>query len=298
MLIPRSAGPESHLTRSTTAVAGQFDFRAVLPGKYYLIATTDDGRTKMVARQAVDVLDSDLRKLSITATRGFDIPIRIRFANWEQEAPPDYTQLVVYVLQEALTPIDQSLIRVQAQINSVSMTPNANGEFVLKNVAPGDYRVVVTTNPAPAANSRIPSYLKSPYMVSAKLGETEVLNNGIHINEKPDGTLDIVMATDTGALYGRVLDESSAPELPIRTIIVPDPSRRKRLDLYFPLDVMQSGRFSYTGIPPGDYKLFAWSHAELGAWFDPQFMRAYEDRGIPIHIEADVSTPAEVNLIH
>ena len=27
------------------------------------------------------------------------------------------------------------------------------------------------------------------------------------------------------------------------------------------------------------YKVFAWGDAENGAWFDPEFLRLYEDRG-------------------
>jgi hypothetical protein len=167
-----------------------------------------------------------------------------------------------------------------------------------ENVAPGDYRIVVARNPNPGTSVRPPSYLSTAYMATAQLGDTEVLNGGLHINGKPDGTLEIVIGTESGALYGRVLDEGSAPELPIRTIIVPDPARRKRLDLFDQLDISPSGRFSRGGIPPGDYKIFSWAHAEIGAWFDPQFMSAYEDRGIPVHIEAGVSTSVEVKLIH
>jgi hypothetical protein len=301
-LMPRSAGPESNLTRSTSAVSGQFEFRAVLPGKYYLVATVDEGNTKFTARQSLDVLDSvrdiDLRKLSITATRGFDIPGKIHFADWEQETPPDYSQLAINVVPESLSPIDQSLPNREIQIRSLSLAPTATGEFTLRNVAPGDYRLVVSINPNLPPNTRLLSSLKTAYMASARLGDAEVLNGGMHINSKPNETLDMTLATNSGAIFGRVLDDTDGADLPIRMVIVPDPARRKRLDLFNPVEVSATGRFSLSGIPPGDYKLFAWAHVEIGAWLDPEFMRAYEERGTPVHIDADSSSSVEVTLIH
>jgi hypothetical protein len=108
----------------------------------------------------------------------------------------------------------------------------------------------------------------------------------------------MTLATNSGAIFGRVLDDTDGADLPIRMVIVPDPARRKRLDLFNPVEVSATGRFSLSGIPPGDYKLFAWAHVEIGAWLDPEFMRAYEERGTPVHIDADSSSSVEVTLIH
>jgi hypothetical protein len=94
-----------------------------------------------------------------------------------------------------------------------------------------------------------------------------------------------------------VLDDQQ-PAIPERMIIAPDLPRRQRLDLFSPLAVSVTGRFTLDGIPPGDYKLFAWAHVEDGAWLDPEFMRVYEDRGTPVHIEAAGSFPLEISLIH
>jgi len=81
-------------------------------------------------------------------------------------------------------------------------------------------------------------------------------------------------------------------------IIVPDLQRRNRFDLFTPVELTPTGRFSISPIPPGNYKIFAWTHVELGAWFDPVFMRVYENRGTPVRVEADGTASVEVQLIH
>jgi hypothetical protein len=45
------------------------------------------------------------------------------------------------------------------------------------------------------------------------------------------------------------------------------------------------GRFSLLGLPPGDYKLFAWEPVPGTNYVDPDFFEAFEARGTRVHIE-------------
>jgi hypothetical protein len=169
---------------------------------------------------------------------------------------------------------------------------------VLQNIAPGDYRVVVSLNPKLAADAKIPLDLRAAYMLSVRLGTMDVLDDGMHIDATPEGALQVVIATNSGSIFGRVLDDNHEPAIPARMVIVPEISHRKRPDLFSLVSVSPTGRFTLDGIPPGDYKLFAWAHVENGAWLDPEFLRVYENRGTPIHIEESGSYPVEIQLIH
>jgi hypothetical protein len=51
------------------------------------------------------------------------------------------------------------------------------------------------------------------------------------------------------------------------------------------------------GLPPGDYKVFAWAGVEKDAWMDPYFLRANEERGMKIHIEEGQTQNADLSLI-
>jgi hypothetical protein len=50
-------------------------------------------------------------------------------------------------------------------------------------------------------------------------------------------------------------------------------------------------------VPPGDYKLFAWSEVEDGAWYDAEFMPNYENRGKPVHISEGSKPDVSLTVI-
>ena len=57
------------------------------------------------------------------------------------------------------------------------------------------------------------------------------------------------------------------------------------------------GRFSLTGIPPGEYKLFAWQAVELEAYQDPDFLRLYEDQGVTVTVQERGILSVQLSLI-
>jgi hypothetical protein len=108
----------------------------------------------------------------------------------------------------------------------------------------------------------------------------------------------VEVATNSGSIFGRVLDENRETAIPAKMVVAPENPQRRRFDLFFQVPVSSTGRFSMDGIPPGKYKLFAWAHVEDGAWLDPEFMRVYDDRGTRVEIDEAGAHPIEVPLIH
>ena len=47
----------------------------------------------------------------------------------------------------------------------------------------------------------------------------------------------------------------------------------------------QHGQFLLRGISPADYTLFSWNEVEEGAWEDPDFLKAFEDRGEKVTVQ-------------
>jgi hypothetical protein len=60
----------------------------------------------------------------------------------------------------------------------------------------------------------------------------------------------------------------------------------------------QYGKFNLTGVPPGEYKLFAWDAVEPGQWMDPDFLGAFESKGKAVSIEQNTVLTAEVELLN
>jgi hypothetical protein len=58
-----------------------------------------------------------------------------------------------------------------------------------------------------------------------------------------------------------------------------------------------SGRFTISGIAPGDYRAYAWKTMERFQYFDSEFVREFIDKGTSIHITASPETTAALTLI-
>jgi len=298
ILVPRSAGTRSSFTRIIKQPKDTFEFRGVIPGPYYLIAIAGDERSQFFGRQLVEVGDANIEKLNVTLRRGVDISGTIRFADWPGGVPPDYSQLAIRLVPNNRNPIDVSHSGTMYTANLLTVVPTSSGAFTMRNIAPGDYRISLALNPGLPATAKVPIDLKTAYLKSAQLQSADILTAGFKIDGPVTDSMQVVIATNSGSIFGRVLGDDKQPIVPARAMIVPDPARRSRFDLFSPIAVTPTGRFRLDGIPPGDYKVFAWAHVEEGSWFDPEFMRVYENHGVPIHIDEAGTYPVEIPLSH
>jgi hypothetical protein len=80
-------------------------------------------------------------------------------------------------------------------------------------------------------------------------------------------------------------------------VLVPDPPRRQRFDLYYAEGSNATGRARFAGVAPGDYKMFAWDDVPGDSWQDPDFIRPYEDRGKPVHVSEGSSENVELRVL-
>jgi hypothetical protein len=152
-------------------------------------------------------------------------------------------------------------------------------------MAPGDFRVTVRNLSA------------GTYVKSMRLGNADVLNDGLHLSGPPQGLLEIIIGAHAGTIEGSVLNDRQQA-LPNRTVVlIPDLRLRQRSDLYKVLSTDGTGHFLIQNVPPGDYKLFAWENVESGAWQDPAFIATYENAGRAIHIYEGTSEKVQLQVI-
>jgi hypothetical protein len=115
---------------------------------------------------------------------------------------------------------------------------------------------------------------------------------------QPNAELEIVIRRDAGAVAGvTTIAAAKSSASPMNAVLVPDPTRRHRQDLYRTAALNERGEFEMNGLPPGDYRIFAWERVIDGAWTDPQFLRHYEDRGTAVRINAGETASATVKPI-
>jgi hypothetical protein len=79
-------------------------------------------------------------------------------------------------------------------------------------------------------------------------------------------------------------------------VLVPDAPRRGQSRFYRQASSDSRGRFAISSVNPGDYELFCWEDVERGSYFDPDFLRPYEDSGQALKVEEGTDVDVELEL--
>jgi hypothetical protein len=164
-------------------------------------------------------------------------------------------------------------------------TVKPNGSFLLKNVFDDDYELYVDGLPA------------NDFLKSARLGGLDVLAAGVTIDSKQTpGLLDILISPN-GARIDGVVSKDQKPFQGASVTLVPDPPHRSEKRLFVLTTTDQLGHFSFQGVPPGDYKVFAWESLDTGAYRSAEFLQPFENQGESVHISEGSSVSVQVDLI-
>jgi len=280
-LVPR--GPSVTGSMSAPLNEGQFSFRGVLPGSYFVVAmqrsNSRNGNTTMRGgRVPVDVGAADVEGLSVVLS----LPVEISGDAVTEGRPAGRTDGLYTVV---------SLKNETAAATGTASFGTAYGsfkedqQFTIDPLIPGDYRVQVENLPQGA------------YVKSIRFGGEDVLNGTLQISQRSSDRLSIVLSTNSGAVEGTVTVRNGAPLSSAAVALVPDASHRQRADLYRSAYTDDSGRFRLEGISPGVYVLFSWEDIEDGLWHDPEFIRRSEAAGKVVRITEGGRESVELSAI-
>ena len=78
----------------------------------------------------------------------------------------------------------------------------------------------------------------------------------------------MVISSNTGTVDAAVITDKQEPSINTTFVLVPSQELRFRNDLYRTGATDTTGHLHLDGVPPGDYKAFAWEEVENGAWQD------------------------------
>jgi len=216
----------------------------------------------------VSVQGATPSSVTLSLEPAFEIQGNIKLEGFAASATPDLSKLSV-----------RAANTVTALADALPSTPSASGMFALKNVTRGNYVVTVSPISNIFASVAPPAAWQNAYVKSIRLGNIDVLENGMRLVTPPVNPLEIVIAAGGGSLRGAVRDSSRAVVSNATVVVVPDEANRQRNDLFRSVLADASGSYHIEGLPPGNYKLFAWEDVEPQLWHDPAFMRVYEDLG-------------------
>ena len=235
-----------------------FQFSDIVQGSYLLVARTKDMRSVI----PVEVGNNDLLGTRATLGPGFRIPSLARIEGHPPGNDPELEKIYLSLRPNVAVP------GLEPELYS----PFADGGFWLEALK-SDYWLEI---------ARTEDY----YIKSIRLDGMDVLNQGLHVTTSVEGPMEIVIDNRFGTVQGY----AAAPRVTV--VLVPDAARRNQRPLY-KSGKSSNGIFHFEKVPPGDYKLFAWSEDTIdngGPWLDPEYLRKYEDRATPVRIEADKKT--------
>jgi hypothetical protein len=259
------------------ASLGRFEIRNVPPGEYSLILLTRyRGRIRPVS-VPVDVDNRDTN--IVTALRAaFDLSGRVTLEN---DAPG------AAVLKDSI-----QLVPTEAMpgMDSFAISPNPQtGEFTVPALPVGKYAI------------RLASQFRSPdtYLADVKRGEVSIFDSGLTIGGSLREPLEVMLKSKGGILSGVVSTDPSRlrPFAYATVVLVPEKGRRQNFALYKHALTGEDGSFVFTGIPPGDYKLFAWASITEGAWENAIFLQRFEPRGTDVSVVDDTPKRVELTVI-
>jgi hypothetical protein len=253
------------LRTSTKNAAGDFDFRGVPPGSYEVTVEAQSlrGRTPIV------VGAFDLEGVRVALAPGADIKFRIVA---ERADKPDLSGLGVFLTANGRS--------------GFGPRPLETERFTIRNVPPDHYALKIFGSP-----------LREFYVKTGSTKETDVLTGGLTVTGAGTIDIEIVLASDGGAVQGVVRDKNQQPVSGATILLAPEPDGRSRADLFKNTTSDQDGHYDFAAIASGNYKLFAWDDVvEPEAWNDPEFLKEYEKQGQKVVLEPRRRTLVDLHV--
>ena len=127
-------------------------------------------------------------------------------------------------------------------------------------------------------------------------GETK--RQSVDVRPGENDPLQVVVGSGAGTVSGLVQDGAAKAVAGAAVALIPEAAHRGNLALYLSAATDASGRFVMRGVPPGDYKLFAWESVRPFAYQNAAFIAKDEDRGRSIHVAQGNTVKAELSIIH
>jgi hypothetical protein len=292
--------------RSGISASGEFTFRGLSPGKYELIGYTSRGSrgpftgsgigagatlnpiplveierlsnppSMEPLRAALVLLDvsNDVKNIALALQEGFRIDGSITI----EGLSPGESEAMTRGLDIQLTRDD----------SFIEFAPNQafvgdNGSFTVTGVFPGTYQIGIMG----ATTLGTGLY----HVKSVRYGNADAMSPRLIIEGEPQGRrIEIVIGGVRPAVTAIVTDDKQIPAAGVTVALVPT-GEPLRWDKYVYGTTDDSGKATVINVKPGDYEAYAWEEVQIGAWWDPDFLRKYSGRGKPVRVLEGIRSP-------
>ncbi len=213
--------------------------------------------TRLWGSVDVPVDGRNLTNVVVTLQQGLTVSGRVSFQGTTAQPPADLTRLRVN-----LVPADPD--GAPGMMMNAAGSVDASGKFTIASVVPGLYRF----GAGGAGNGW--------YLESAVIDGQDTLDVPFEVKPGSAPSSAVITFTDRQAQISGTITNQRGQPAPEQTLILYSADERfwapqsRRIRSTRP---STEGVFTFTGIPPGDYKLVAMVDVEPGAWFDPAFLQ-------------------------
>jgi hypothetical protein len=253
------SGEHSYNEAYYNAANGTFEVPDVQPGEYAISAQPHDqplttAQPPFLGIAAVTVSDADVDNVQLSI------------------APPD--AIAGQILADAPLP-RRVEVRLEpagaydSRTQTTAAVAAADGSFTLqaRRDIPAEYRVVIGGLP--------PGW----YLKEARLGDRDALTQ---TQLSGAGRLEIMLSSKAGNVSCVIEGAQGRPVPGAKAVLVPD--TRARLDLFQMVTAERDGRFAFSSVPPGGYRILAWEDVNFYALFDPAVFKEFEDKATPVWV--------------
>ena len=134
------------------------------------------------------------------------------------------------------------------------------------------------------------------YLKSVMAGNRDAAESGIRVDGGA-AVLDVIASADGAVVEGVVADAKGVPVADAVLVAAPELRLRGREDRYRKMVTDQNGHFIFHGVPPGSYTLFAWESIEGEPYYNPEFLKNYESRGVALRVAEGERKSVEAQVI-
>ena len=239
---------------------GNFQIRGVVPGSYVLLGSYEDEGKRYTARLPLEVSESNIE--------GIDLKL---------QAPVEIRGRVIIEENRHLN--GQTLIELEPKTPEASLSQDAadvKNDLTFKlNAGLEQYDIGVY---------RLPEGF---YLKSIRIGQQDITETGLDLTEGvPAEELILVLNPNGGIVEGSVNNAKDEAATGVPVTLIPDDAHHRRQSWHYRItNTDQNGRFIIKGVPPGEYKIYAWEEMEGRAFEDPDFMKPHESEGEAVSLK-------------
>jgi hypothetical protein len=271
--IPIENLPFSPAGRKFNPETGDFELLGVRPGSYELVASANNSRGVVgEGHVPVEVGRGEVNGVTVTIFPSVDVKVHLVM---EGGGAIDTRTLEFFLEQR-----ERGTLRLRP-----SQGIDSNGVVTFSNVPPSMWSPMIL-GPYPDA-----------YVSDVRQRGKSVFNDGFFQVDAGPESVDLIIQPKGPAIDGIVRSAAQSGIETARVVLVPQPPRRKNVLLYQVTNPDAAGHFRFTGVAPGQYKIFAWESVPTNAWENAEFMAPFEGSGRPISITGGDVANITVDLI-